>query len=166
MDVIKIFKSKWIRQAGAMAMNPKRTKELLRKVLSMFTREGLEEVRSDLKCLYDYVHDIATGRYKGFDTASLVMATAALVYLVTPIDCVSDLLPGGFIDDAAVIAWTIKQLHEELLRYRHLTRRTNSEGETLEANGETPEANAEAPEGETLEAEGKTSGQLLLPSSI
>lgn len=122
MDVIKIFKNKWLRKAGTLAANPTRTKELLRKVLSMFTREGLEEVRADLKSLYDYVHDIVTGKYKGYDTASLIMATAALVYLVTPIDCVSDLIPGGLVDDAAVIAWTIKQLHEELLRYRLLTK--------------------------------------------
>lgn len=30
MDVIKIFKNKWLRKAGTLAANPTRTKELLR----------------------------------------------------------------------------------------------------------------------------------------
>jgi uncharacterized membrane protein YkvA (DUF1232 family) len=41
----------------------------------------------------------------------------ALVYLINPFDLIPDVLPGGFIDDMAVIAFIVKWLGDELNNY-------------------------------------------------
>ena len=43
----------------------------------------------------------------------------ALVYFVIPLDAIPDVVPGvGYLDDAAVVAWVIHQISDELRQYR------------------------------------------------
>jgi uncharacterized membrane protein YkvA (DUF1232 family) len=50
---------------------------------------------------------------------SLVLIVAALIYFVNPLDILPDTIPGvGFIDDAAVVAFVIRQLKVDLDKYR------------------------------------------------
>jgi uncharacterized membrane protein YkvA (DUF1232 family) len=41
-----------------------------------------------------------------------------LLYLVSPIDLIPDFLPGGYIDDAMVLAIVIKQVSSDLDKYK------------------------------------------------
>lgn len=116
--IIGVFKSEWLDKSKEYISKPEKIKELLTKVVKMFDKEELQDVLADLKCLYGYVRDVTTGKYKDYNVSNLALAIAALVYLVSPLDFIPDLLPGGLLDDAAVIAWAIKQLHEELAKYR------------------------------------------------
>lgn len=116
--IISVFKSEWLDKSKEYISKPEKIKELLTKVVKMFDKEELQDVLADLKCLYGYVRDVTTGKYKDYNVSNLALAIAALVYLVSPLDFIPDLLPGGLLDDAAVIAWAIKQLHEELAKYR------------------------------------------------
>lgn len=116
--IIGVFKSEWLDKSKEYISKPEKIKELLTKVVKMFDKEELQDVLADLKCLYGYVRDVTTGKYKDYNVSNLALAIAALVYLVSPLDFIPDVLPGGLLDDAAVIAWAIKQLHEELARYR------------------------------------------------
>ena len=116
--IIGVFKSEWLDKSKEYISKPEKVKELLTKVVKMFDKKELQDVLADLKCLYNYVHDITTGKYKDYNVSNLALAIAALVYLVSPLDLFPDFLPGGLLDDAAVIAWAIKQLHEELAKYR------------------------------------------------
>jgi uncharacterized membrane protein YkvA (DUF1232 family) len=45
---------------------------------------------------------------------SIILATVALLYFVSPIDLIPDILPGGFIDDVALIAYIVKQIQTDL----------------------------------------------------
>lgn len=45
---------------------------------------------------------------------SMILVTVALLYFVSPIDLIPDILPGGFIDDVALIASIVKQLQSDL----------------------------------------------------
>lgn len=92
----------------------------MEKVKKAFGKEGLAEVLDDLKMLYNYVHDIATGTYTDYSKAKLAIAVAALIYVVSPIDLIPDFLPGGFIDDVAIVGFAIKQLHDELEKYKQV----------------------------------------------
>lgn len=116
--IIGVFKSEWLDKSKEYISKPEKIKELLTKVVKMFDKEELQDVLDDLKCLYSYVRDITTGKYKDYNVSDLALAIAALIYLVSPLDLIPDFLPGGLLDDAAVIAWAIKQLHEELAKYR------------------------------------------------
>lgn len=120
MDFTKIFKEEWLSKATTFIQNPERLTGLLEKVKKAFGKEGLAEVLDDLKMLYNYVHDIATGTYTDYSKAKLAIAVAALIYVVSPIDLIPDFLPGGFIDDVAIVGFAIKQLHDELEKYKQV----------------------------------------------
>lgn len=120
MDFTKIFKEEWLSKVTTFIQNPERLTDLLEKVKKAFGKEGLAEVLDDLKMLYNYVHDIATGTYTDYSKAKLAIAVAALIYVVSPIDLIPDFLPGGFIDDVAIVGFAIKQLHDELEKYKQV----------------------------------------------
>lgn len=119
MDFTKIISNEWLSKATDYIKNPEKLSELLEKVKKLFGKEGLKDVLDDLKLLYNYVHDIVTGSYKDYNKAKLAIAVAALIYVVSPIDIIPDFLPGGFIDDVAIIGFAIKQLHDELEKYKN-----------------------------------------------
>lgn len=118
MELIETFKKKWLGKSDEYVKNPEKTKGLLEQVTKMFSKDGLKEVLEDLKSIVSYVRDITNGSYKDYSVANLALAIAVIIYVVSPIDIIPDFLPGGFVDDAALIAWAVKQLHEELSRYR------------------------------------------------
>jgi uncharacterized membrane protein YkvA (DUF1232 family) len=46
-------------------------------------------------------------------------AIAALLYFVSPIDLISDILPGGYVDDGVVLALAVKAVKEILVRHQY-----------------------------------------------
>ena len=67
-----------------------------------------------LRLLQAYLH----GEYTRIPWASVVSATAAVLYFVMPIDLIPDFIPvGGFVDDASVIAFVAAQIREDLDRF-------------------------------------------------
>ena len=48
----------------------------------------------------------------------MLFRSVGLIYLVTPIDLIPDFAIGGFIDDAAVIAYILKKIQTELEIYK------------------------------------------------
>ncbi len=44
---------------------------------------------------------------------------AALIYFISPVDAIPDVIPGvGYVDDAVVIGWVLHKISEEVARYR------------------------------------------------
>jgi uncharacterized membrane protein YkvA (DUF1232 family) len=78
----------------------------------------LKELFDDIKLLIQLVGDYKNGVYKGISNSSIIIVLAGLIYLVTPIDLLPDFILGGFIDDAAVIAYIIKKISVELTEYK------------------------------------------------
>ena len=48
---------------------------------------------------------------------NLGLAGLGLLYLVSPLDVLPDFLPGGFVDDAAVIGFILRKLRGELAAF-------------------------------------------------
>jgi uncharacterized membrane protein YkvA (DUF1232 family) len=46
-------------------------------------------------------------------------AIAALLYFVSPIDLISDILPGGYVDDGVVLSLAVKAVKEILVRHKY-----------------------------------------------
>ncbi len=116
----RFTKSAWIERAKAVCSNPAKLLEIAMLVRSMLGKGGLRSVRSKLSMFAAYVRDVATGRYRGYNLASLVFIVATLLYVVTPLDFVPDFLPTGLLDDATLIAWAFAKLKKELDIYaRH-----------------------------------------------
>jgi uncharacterized membrane protein YkvA (DUF1232 family) len=90
-------------------------------------KNGLSEAKDTLLLIRDYLHDVTTGAYKGFEVKKLVIIVAAIVYVVTPIDFLPDFMPPGLIDDLSILAWAVKEAASELSRYKELTGRKETE---------------------------------------
>ena len=69
----------------------------------------------DFKLLFDMIRD---KRY-ALDKKSYMVIAGALAYVVFPLDIIPDFILGvGFLDDAFVIGMVVKQLTEEIEKYK------------------------------------------------
>lgn len=120
MDIINEFKKgKWLEKAKQYLVSPEKAKELLKRMTSYINKEGLSSVRSDLELMCSYVKDVISGKYKDYDTAKIGIVIAALLYVVSPIDLIPDVIPVvGLTDDVSVVLWALSQLKEELDAYK------------------------------------------------
>lgn len=119
MNVIDIFKAEWIKKSARYMKDPAKMKELTDIAMNYASRKGLDEIADSVKLIGQYIKAIATGSYKDYSKSKLALAIAALVYLVVPADCVPDIIPlAGYLDDITVITFALKQLRDELERYK------------------------------------------------
>ena len=74
---------------------------------------------ADIKVLISLLSDYKKGSYRDINKGSVLFIIAGLVYLVSPIDLVPDFIFGlGFLDDAMILGYILKQLYEVLDRYK------------------------------------------------
>lgn len=72
-----------------------------------------------LKDMVALVRAFADGKYKEIPWGSLAAVTAAVLYFVSPIDAIPDMLPLiGFIDDAAIIGLASKLVEQDIKLFR------------------------------------------------
>lgn len=74
----------------------------------------LSDLLDELRALIRLVHCVAMRTYKPSHPEDVVLIVAALIYAASPIDLIPDALPGGLIDDAAVLALVLKIVREEV----------------------------------------------------
>lgn len=127
MDVIECFKNgAWLNKAKKVLGNKQKIRELLIKVSEYISKEGLSSVRKELELLCSYVWDIVKGDYSDYDGFKLTLIIAALIYVVSPIDIIPDIIPVvGLVDDVAVIGWLIREVKSELDKYEQIKRGNN-----------------------------------------
>lgn len=57
----------------------------------------------------------AVGEYRQISFESIALIVASIIYFVMPFDVLPDFIIGlGFVDDAALLAWTFKAVAEDL----------------------------------------------------
>jgi uncharacterized membrane protein YkvA (DUF1232 family) len=75
----------------------------------------LDSIKASFRLLKSY----SAGDYREVSKESLGLIVASLVYLVMPVDVLPDFLFAlGFVDDAAILAWTLKSVSEDIDRFR------------------------------------------------
>ncbi|MBL3656527.1 YkvA family protein [Fulvivirga sediminis] len=58
------------------------------------------------------------GAYRDVQTSSILLAIAALIYFVMPIDLIPDFIPvTGLIDDFGIMLWVYKKIQDEIDRF-------------------------------------------------
>ena len=117
--VTRFLKGNWLSKAKLYAFNPMKLKSLLLQLSSCMSRKGLAKAKDNLVLMRNYLSDIATGKYKDYDGKKLIIVVAAIIYVVTPFDLLPDLIPPGWIDDISIVAWAIKEVSEELGKYKN-----------------------------------------------
>jgi len=96
----------WIERVRVVGLQPKRGRRF---------RRRLSQLRADLPVLLRLAQAWARKEYRTIPWKSIVSVLAALLYFISPIDLIPDLIPiFGFIDDAAVVAYVLKSVKADL----------------------------------------------------
>ena len=99
------------------------------------------EVWDSLQILFRMIGAAVSGKYHGIPTRVLLGGTAVILYFMSPIDAIPDFIPViGLLDDAALLAWFMTTIKEEMDRF-HDWERTTGAGD---AGHHTLAAKAEA----------------------
>jgi uncharacterized membrane protein YkvA (DUF1232 family) len=115
-EVIRNLSSK----ASALYSDRDKLYELLDKTKKKL--ENNKELRSlfdDIRVLVSLIKDYKKGEYTNLSKNSIILVIISLIYLVNPIDIIPDFLIGGFVDDAAVIAYILKKITIEITAYKN-----------------------------------------------
>ena len=122
-NVINIFKEQWLSKASEYIHTPEKIQKLIPEIKNYVAKNGLKDIKDKVYLIIDYLKDISSGKYQDYSAKSLLMLVAGMIYLLAPLDVVPDILPMmGFADDAAVIAWLLKEMNEELDKYKQLNK--------------------------------------------
>jgi uncharacterized membrane protein YkvA (DUF1232 family) len=85
----------------------------------MSGQKALKALLEHGRLLLSMVKDYVTGAYREVPYWAIGAAALALVYVLSPIDAIPDILPGlGYLDDATVLAFCLKLIESELSRYK------------------------------------------------
>lgn len=80
---------------------------------------GVGNLLSDVPLLVSLVKSYINGEYKEIPYNSIVAVIATLLYVISPIDIIPDVIPVvGFADDAMAVAFCIKMIHDDLEKYK------------------------------------------------
>ena len=69
---------------------------------------------SDVPVMASLLRSFVKKEYTDIPIGTITAVVSALVYFVSPIDLIPDLLPGGYIDDAAVIGACLKLINSDV----------------------------------------------------
>lgn len=108
------------RQATTMLDDPAALLELAREASTSgaVRNPAFDAVIDDYRTMIRLVVAHARDTSPASDRAALVQVVAALIYVVRPTDLLPDDLPGGFLDDAHVVAWVSKAARSDLEGFR------------------------------------------------
>lgn len=84
----------------------------------------LKDVWMSLMSFFRLIRAYANGTYRQISWPSLLMIVASVIYFVSPIDLIPDFIFGlGLIDDATLLAWTIKTCASDIAAFMEWERR-------------------------------------------
>ncbi|HJN51512.1 MAG: YkvA family protein [Pseudomonadales bacterium] len=105
------------RKAQAYLENREKAAALLRKASEKATQKkaALEGVWEDLMALFRLLKAWIGGDYQGVSWQTILLVLTAVLYFVVPLDVIPDFIAMlGFFDDAAIIAYVVHAIKEEL----------------------------------------------------
>jgi uncharacterized membrane protein YkvA (DUF1232 family) len=112
--------AKFLKEALVYLTNPKKLSRLLTAVI-VYARKNKNAVKTFLKdilFLWEMLNAWFNGEYKDIPKKTIVLIITALIYFISPIDLIPDWLPGGFIDDAALITWVLQSMSSDVQKFK------------------------------------------------
>ena len=113
--------TRFLTLAGVYLKDPHTRLRLLSAVKEYARNKGhlLKGVQSDLQTLVSLIKDWNKGVYTDVSKKTILLAIAALLYFISPLDTIPDFLGAvGFTDDATVILFVLNTMRKELEQYR------------------------------------------------
>lgn len=96
----------------------------------------LKSIFDDVRIIVELIKDYTNGVYRNLSKNSIILVIISLLYLINPLDIIPDMLFGGFIDDAAVIAYILKRISSELELYKEWKANHEDEPEIIDDDDE------------------------------
>lgn len=110
-----------LRAAGRLLGSGRNVDRLLAAAAALLAqpRTSVGGLRGDAATLVRMVRETVRGGYRRLPKRTLVAMVAGLVYFVSPLDLIPDVLPLlGFVDDAAVLFWVVRQVRRDIDEFR------------------------------------------------
>ncbi|MCR9204640.1 MAG: YkvA family protein [Halobacteriovoraceae bacterium] len=119
---LKWARHRFLSKAFEIFKDPKKLSQLVKdvegKINAEYFKKQFKAIWEDLKLLLSLLKDTARGKYKPQSKKNVVLMILALLYFLNPFDLIPDLLVGGFIDDAALLAWVLAKVKNETDNYK------------------------------------------------
>jgi uncharacterized membrane protein YkvA (DUF1232 family) len=116
------FFKKYEALADEYVNNSKKSSYLLDKALNKVKIRKVPVLKmwKNVNILLQLLNDWIKGDYREIPRASLISVIAGILYFVAPVDAIIDIIPlGGYIDDAVVIGFVLKQIDRDIIKYTH-----------------------------------------------
>lgn len=119
----KIVDNRFIKVAQDLVNNPEGLKfKLLRakeKLSKDSVKDALGNYWNEVTTLVRMLRAWKSKKYTDIAKQTIVYATVAVIYFLTPTDFVPDIILGlGFVDDMAVIKWVLDQIQKDLEKFK------------------------------------------------
>jgi len=136
LDFSKIFR-KLSPKANRIYHDKNRLNSLIKEGMKLlFSNKAFADLIDDIKIALQLIKSYYKGEYRAVSKKNIIMIIIGFIYLVNPMDVVPDFLLGGFIDDAAVFAYIIKLIHNELASFTLWKSKLDLNESTIEADEE------------------------------
>jgi uncharacterized membrane protein YkvA (DUF1232 family) len=87
----------------------------------------MKDIWDDLLEMWNLLNDYYHERYTDIPWRSIAAIVAALLYFISPVDLIPDVIPViGLVDDAFVLTLAAKLIRDDIERYREWRRDDNS----------------------------------------
>lgn len=97
------------------------TREKLTEVLE--NNDRLKEFSEKIYVMIRMVKAQISGEYREFPWRTLAMIVGALIYFVTPLDMIPDVIPVlGLTDDISIVYWIYKSVQEDIEQFEEWER--------------------------------------------
>ena len=108
-------------EAETVTRDPERVRGIVRDAFHKISehRKDIGRISADLPVLLRLARAWASGDYRRVPVKSIVMVVAAVLYFLNPLDLIPDFIPViGYLDDAAVVGYVLRNLQKELEVFR------------------------------------------------
>lgn len=122
----RVLKSIFFHQASSKAVRYARnSSSLLNLIRDALQKSGglngdkMQGFREQIGLLSRMLKSYASGQYRDIPWKTLIRMIAVLIYFVSPIDFIPDLLPiVGITDDVALVVWLISAIRDDIEKFR------------------------------------------------
>jgi len=107
-------------EAESYAQDRSKARKLVENVISKAfkNRNQLKGIWENLMSLCRMIRAWAKGEYRALPWKTIVMALAATLYFLDPLDLVPDFIPGvGYVDDTVVLGFVIRTIQKDLGKF-------------------------------------------------
>jgi len=114
--VLALATNQAVRRAERIIEKPERVTVLLESARKKAerSRDSIQSALQYISALIRMVRAHFKRTYNQLPTGTIIWALAALIYFVAPLDMIPDFILGGLVDDAAVVAYVVRQIKKDL----------------------------------------------------